>query len=220
MVMAISRKVQQGQITKQAILEAGEHLFYEKGVAATTLDDIAEKAGVTRGAIYWHFKNRNEVLEAVVDNAVVPIRDLFRQMMDAMETPSIEALKSTCVAVLKSIASSPQKQRGLTILVLKCEYTEETKHIFGNDLRYQEEAIVDFISLLDRISAVDPDVVLFKSSKMIAESLTFYCIGLVTQLLKYPDKIDLMKDCDDYIDIFFNGIMMPKNDTSKEKDLA
>ena len=54
-------------ITKQDILNAGFDCFFEKGFAATSLEAVAKQAGVTRGAIYWHFKNKMELYSAVVD---------------------------------------------------------------------------------------------------------------------------------------------------------
>ena len=43
--------------TRNTILDTAERVFSERGVSHTTLADIAAAAGVTRGAIYWHFKN-------------------------------------------------------------------------------------------------------------------------------------------------------------------
>ena len=48
----------QAQETKQQIIDAALRLFTVQGVSATSLSDIASAAGVTRGAIYWHFKNK------------------------------------------------------------------------------------------------------------------------------------------------------------------
>ena len=46
------------EITRKKLLKAGLKVFSEKGFAATRLEDIAKEAGVTRGAIYWHFNNK------------------------------------------------------------------------------------------------------------------------------------------------------------------
>ena len=53
------KKKEQGLVTRQKILAAAEHVFFEKGAALTSLEQIAETANVTRGAIYGHFKNKN-----------------------------------------------------------------------------------------------------------------------------------------------------------------
>ncbi|MBU3826830.1 MAG: TetR family transcriptional regulator [Candidatus Anaerobiospirillum merdipullorum] len=51
--------------TKQIILDAAFSLFSEKGYDKTSLSDVARRAGVTRGAIYWHFEDKGELLCAL-----------------------------------------------------------------------------------------------------------------------------------------------------------
>ena len=49
------RTKQDAQATREALLDAAEHVFEQRGVARTSLNHIAEAAGLTRGAVYWHF---------------------------------------------------------------------------------------------------------------------------------------------------------------------
>ncbi len=64
--------------TKSALLASAVVLFSEQGVAKTTLDDIATAAGVTKGAFYWHFKNKTELLLAIRDRYITFLeRGLF-----------------------------------------------------------------------------------------------------------------------------------------------
>ena len=63
----VRRTKEEAQETRSQILQAAEQAFYERGVARTTLADIAALAGVTRGAIYWHFSNKSDLLQALLD---------------------------------------------------------------------------------------------------------------------------------------------------------
>ena len=47
--------------TRNRILDAAERVFGESGVSRTSLEDVASAAGVTRGAIYWHFKDKSDL---------------------------------------------------------------------------------------------------------------------------------------------------------------
>lgn len=58
---------EQAQETRLQILEAAVVEFSARGVSATSLTDIANAAGVTRGAIYWHFKNKVDLFNEVWD---------------------------------------------------------------------------------------------------------------------------------------------------------
>ena len=58
--------------TRDGILDAAEACFQEGGIANTSLEKIAARAGFTRGAVYWHFKNKGEILAAVITRCRVP----------------------------------------------------------------------------------------------------------------------------------------------------
>jgi AcrR family transcriptional regulator len=53
---------QEAMLTRNAILDAGEQLFIARGFQRVTLDEIAKHAKVTRGAVYWHFCNKSDLL--------------------------------------------------------------------------------------------------------------------------------------------------------------
>lgn len=60
------RKKEDMLITKEQILNAALDCFFEKGYEATSLEEIATRANVTRGAIYWHFSDKNDLYRAVI----------------------------------------------------------------------------------------------------------------------------------------------------------
>lgn len=75
--LIMARKTrEEALVTKEHILNAAETLFLDKGVSYTSLHQIAETAGVTRGAIYWHFKDKVDLLQALLDRAILPIDEI------------------------------------------------------------------------------------------------------------------------------------------------
>lgn len=62
------RTHEDSQETKKNILASAQRLFTRRGFERTSLSDIAKYAGVTRGAIYWHFENKEELLLCLVDS--------------------------------------------------------------------------------------------------------------------------------------------------------
>ena len=73
----MARKTKEGaEETRTAILEAALALFSTRGVARTSLSDVAQQAGVTRGAIYWHFANKKELLDDLWNQAILPYESL------------------------------------------------------------------------------------------------------------------------------------------------
>ena len=62
--------------TRQSIIDAAEKCFHEKGVSRASLTDIAQAAGVTRGAIYWHFQGKADLLDALFQRIHMPLEEL------------------------------------------------------------------------------------------------------------------------------------------------
>jgi len=71
---------QQAQETRQHILDVALRLFSRQGVSATSLADIAQAAGVTRGAIYWHFKNKSDLFSEIWALSESSISDLETEL--------------------------------------------------------------------------------------------------------------------------------------------
>src|SRR5256885_1645441 len=55
--------------TRNSLLDAAEQVFYEQGVARASLNEIAQRAGATRGAVYWHFKDKLDLFYAMLDRS-------------------------------------------------------------------------------------------------------------------------------------------------------
>jgi AcrR family transcriptional regulator len=62
----ITLKAQQSEETREAILSASLKLFAKKGFTSTSVDDIGRAAGITKGAVYWHFKSKDELFSAIL----------------------------------------------------------------------------------------------------------------------------------------------------------
>ena len=75
----VRRTKQDAEITRNQLLDAAENVFNEKGVARTSLAEIASAAGVTRGAIYWHFKNKADLFHAMLERVKMPIDQMIDQ---------------------------------------------------------------------------------------------------------------------------------------------
>ena len=61
------RKLRRGPLTRKQILDASLRLFSEKGFARTSVRDIAQAAGITDAAIYYHFASKRDLFEALIE---------------------------------------------------------------------------------------------------------------------------------------------------------
>jgi AcrR family transcriptional regulator len=106
-----SRQAQRSETTRRELMSVARALYTEKGFASATLDDVAERAGVTKGALYHHFKDKKELFRAVFE-------ELEREMCDeiiaaAATAPAGDVLEQMRrgVDAFLSAAADPAKQR-------------------------------------------------------------------------------------------------------------
>lgn len=111
--------------TRLALLDAAELIFYKKGVSNTSLQEIAEAAGVTRGAVYWHFKDKIEILEAMFHRVIFPQEQILEQLTSVNPKTLLADFCVSCKDAMKKITQDSHDRRVLTILMLRCEYTDE-----------------------------------------------------------------------------------------------
>jgi AcrR family transcriptional regulator len=79
---------------RQAILEAALAVFAEEGFAAAKLDDVADRAGVAKGTIYLHFKDKQDLFEQMVREAVSPVITHLEALAQLPEMPAHAVLQS------------------------------------------------------------------------------------------------------------------------------
>lgn len=104
--------------TRLSILDAAERLFCTRGIAQTTLEQIAREAGATRGAFYWYFKDKSDVLSAIYQRYKSP--QLCRiETAVAGELPEdpLEVLEVTGSEFLQMLETEPVQQRLHLILI-------------------------------------------------------------------------------------------------------
>lgn len=73
--------------TRQQIVEAADRLFYEVGFEATAFADIAAATGISRGNFYYHFRTKDEILDAVIAQRVERTRALLAAWQNSGDTP-------------------------------------------------------------------------------------------------------------------------------------
>lgn len=108
--------------TRQQLLDAAEALFSENGVMRTSLEQIARTAGVTRGAFYWHFKNKAELIEALFARVEISATELTQEVL-GHERP-LQALRDYWVRVSRQSHESEQARRVVDIMMRKYEYLD------------------------------------------------------------------------------------------------
>lgn len=73
--------------TREQIVDAANRLFYEQGYEPTSFASIAEAVGISRGNFYYHFKTKDEILEAVIQARLASTREMLACWHEGAATP-------------------------------------------------------------------------------------------------------------------------------------
>jgi TetR/AcrR family acrAB operon transcriptional repressor len=111
--------------TRSRILDAAEDVFHTKGVSQTTLHDVAVAANVTRGAIYWHFKNKADLFDAMFERVRLPIEAMGINSVTEEETDPLGQLRSICLFIFQDTVRNPRSRKVLDIVFHRCEWVDE-----------------------------------------------------------------------------------------------
>jgi TetR/AcrR family acrAB operon transcriptional repressor len=134
-------------ITRAQVLDAAEHVFCDRGVTGTSLAEIAAAAGVTRGAVYWHFKDKADLYAAMCERAILPLDTMLAATGTATRDDPLAALRGLAVGGLTHLATDARAQAVFEVIFHKTELCGELGDIAG---RRQRERC-DFASTVEQL---------------------------------------------------------------------
>jgi len=115
--------------TRNRILDAAERVFSRRGATRPSLEDIAAAAGVTRGAIYWHFRNKADLFAAMLARVTLPMEEMVGRSGDDALTDPLGYIRRCMVTVLRKTTDHAQTRRVFEIVCHKCEYVDEMARV-------------------------------------------------------------------------------------------
>jgi TetR/AcrR family transcriptional regulator, acrAB operon repressor len=120
------RTKEDAQQTRQRIITAARDVFARRGVSRTSLDQIARAAGVTRGAIYWHFANKTELFYAMREQVSLPMVDRIGLALEGRDAGDpLLAIERLLQDILDTIVHDQCARQTFHIIAFKCEYVSE-----------------------------------------------------------------------------------------------
>jgi TetR/AcrR family acrAB operon transcriptional repressor len=121
--------------TRHKLLDAAERLFQEKGVSRTSLQDIARHAGCTRDAVYWHFEDKADLFNAMMERVTLPMEASFKYDHDTIEAgdgPNVDPLqriRQATVDAFQRIMTDAQSSRVFEVATQKVGYRKELRAV-------------------------------------------------------------------------------------------
>jgi TetR/AcrR family acrAB operon transcriptional repressor len=127
----VRKTKEDASITRQRIINAAREVFLTKGVSRTSLEHIATHAGVTRGAVYWHFENKAALFHAMREQVFLPLIDLMDDTLlvngpkDKPVLDPLTRLEQFLQNMIEELDSNLEKQQTYVVMMTRCEYVDE-----------------------------------------------------------------------------------------------
>ena len=180
------------EATRVGILDAAEACFHEHGVARTTLEMIAARAGYTRGAVYWHFKNKTEVLAAIIQRVHLPfMQELERTSSDERRTP-IHDLRAVMIYSFIELSEDERLRKTMEIM-LRSDASSESRAL----AELQQSGFRDALDRMERALRRAQDLGQLRDGadpKIAARMLHATVLGVLHGAMVEPELMDLKRD--------------------------
>lgn len=199
------RTKEDAEITRNQLLDAAEQVFNEKGVARTSLAEIAQAAGLTRGAVYWHFKNKADLFHAMLERVKLPMDEMIDQLNSTHSPNALAFLHVAAVSILKRIVEDAQTRRVFDIVHHKCELVDDMA-IAGERRLESKKGCLQQIEQ-DIKAGVDQGI-LPKNINTHSAAIGLHALidGLISNWVMHPDSFSLGDEAEFLIETYLIGL--------------
>lgn len=201
----VRRTKNEALATRQTLLDAAERLFQAQGVSRTSLHEIARAAGTTRGAIYWHFKDKADLFNAMMERVTLPLENAFEHLGKDSEGDTLDRLRAALQAALHQIATDERTRRVFEVLTQKVEYIDELQAVRARHLASRNGFLEKFKHGL-RLAAERQQLLPSISLGDAAQGMHALIDGLIQNWLLDTQGFDLEATSRYVIDSYLKGL--------------
>ena len=201
------RTKEDAEKTRESLLDAAEILFLRQGVAATTLEQIAREAGLTRGAVYWHFENKISLFNAMVVRSRISIELMYDQLFAEGNDDLVGGLKKLCLKIMDALSRDSHWRNVYTIILLRQEQLDSRDNEFARQASAKRQlALSRFTKVFawaEKHDRLAPGV----TPELAALGLHAFLSGILVDFLREPKSFKLSKHSAALVDAFFRGML-------------
>lgn len=146
--IVVRKTKEEAEQTRKEIIHAARRVFHECGVSRSTLEKIAKAAGVTRGAVYWHFQDKAELFFAMREDVFAPLveRTDAYLLSECFDNP-LDAIEASISEFFRVLEDSSVVREVFEIMISRCEYVGEFTSVEEEIGRPAQ----DFLAKIERV---------------------------------------------------------------------
>lgn len=191
--------------TRENILNAATSVFGEKGFDKSTLDEIAKKASVTRGAIYWHFKNKGEIFDAIHYRLHQEFMETLEHELFCAEENALQNLKLLCIKLMQDLDQDELKKQAVILFLTKTDYSGELAIYKEQHGIARDKGTLVFQHFFEKSiaqNALSSDY----DPELLAQTITCLLRGMVLEYLLQTDNFDVRVKSEQMFNLFFDAL--------------
>lgn len=200
----MKRTKEEAAETRRRILKAAEQLFLDRGYENVTLDEIASAVGSSRGAVHWHFGNKQGLLLALRDDAVSPLK-LLADELDENGTDDILSQLSDTLSSLFFELHSDERRRGIIRLMMHLDIMRDATE--GGGHRVSHEAISRMLAAANRRNQLRPPW----TPKTAASAINAVVSGILEEWALERSDIPLVPYAQELVSTVLSGFSKKSN---------
>lgn len=214
----MARKTKEdAEVTRQNLLGAALKVFSRQGYTAARLEDVAEEAGVTRGAIYWHFKNKADLYNTLVGETLGGIQSVVDRAV--RQGGSFLEIQRRVMIYITTLPEVDEVYRAvMELTILKTGYEPELQEGLrakNEAARQMETELAGYFRMGIAIGEVRAEL----DPVIAARSMMAYMNGILLNWLMDQQAFSLRECVPALVDIYIRGIAARPYDVKMNVDM-
>lgn len=213
------RTKEDAEVIRDKLLSAALKVFGKKGYASTTLDDIAREAGVTRGAIYWHFKGgKAEVFTAILETGFARLNVVVEKLLSEGGTP-LEVLERMLIRLLQFCEEDEDYRALQEITIFKMSEDPELSVRLADKMHMQDDSVKYIANLISQAREagevrqdVDPMTAAITAYGMLNGIVLLW---MIERSVTETPMFSLKSQAASFVELYLRGITSPDHLKSK-----
>lgn len=201
----VRRTKEDAQHTRSQLLDAAEQLFHAQGVSRTSLQNIAVAAGTTRGAIYWHFKDKADLFNAMMERVTLPMEESIREIGRDPDRDAVAEIHDSVRRALCLVTEDLQVRRVFEIATHQVEYVDELRAVKERHLAARNDCLVKIENGLAR-AASQRGLALALPAGVAVHGLHAVVDGLIQNWLLDASAFDLVDIGMRSVEVYLRGL--------------
>ncbi len=195
---------EEAEQTRSEILRSALDIFCEKGYSRTTFDEIARRINLTKGAVYWHFRNKPDLIAALIREAFNHTNNIILQQVP--EIKSVDDLKQRCIINATLVRDEPYYRKFLFFIFYQMEWSEAILGTICKSIKdieeYPLQEIKQTLTFSQKNGEISPEI----DIETTAQILCSLWHGLLGNFITGKCSLDFPTLVEQSFDLITNGL--------------